>query len=81
VTVVAFGNLANAPNGKGKTRGILHQRYEMCCRLFSLAIAERDVVSEPAHMFTLHLNNATNTQEDTLHHPPPYISNNTGGIF
>ena len=63
--VVAFCNLAKAVNGKGKTRGILHQRYEMCCRLFSLAIAERDGVSDPAHMFTLHLNNTTYTQEDT----------------
>ena len=68
--VVAFGNLANAPIGKGKTCRILRQRCEMCCRFFSLGIAERDGVSEPALMFTLHLNNTTNTQEDTLHRPP-----------
>jgi len=43
-------------------RGILRQRYEMCCRLFSLAIAEPDGVSDPAYMFTLHLNNTANTQ-------------------
>jgi len=50
--VVAFCYLANAPNGKGKTRGILRQRYEMCCRLFSLAIVKRDGVSDSALMFT-----------------------------